>query len=603
MTLEKRTYNTFDLIGLAFKVAPFWAFVLLVQQLLGAFMPALTVLVTANFIDTALAIVTNGQATASLYPPLLALGSILLYQWVMTDVSKYINSRILIATRRTFRVAIVEKRARLAYRYFEDQDTYDLIKQVTDPSDTKMIDMFQQTIDLLAIIINMISIMAILMAHIWWAAVAIIVFSTPAFYVAIKGGKERNDASREVNKHRRQFEYLTEVTSGRAATDERTLFGYSAKMTQLLGEHFDFAGQYMLSAIKKITIRSQAGGALVVLVSTFVIIILLQPLAAGVITIGLFIALVTACSNLSGLLSWRISYLLGEFAGNREYLKELTTFCALEEVAGALDMRLKRVPIFESLEFKKVSFKYPETDRQILHEISFLLEAGKHYAFVGENGAGKTTMIKLLTGQYANYEGDILLNGKNIKTYEAAQLKSFFSVAYQDFARYALSVKENIMIGDLHQLNIERLEAVMKDLELDEMVGNLAKGIETPLGKVEADGIDLSGGQWQRLALARTLINPAPIKILDEPTAALDPLSESRLYEQFETLMKGNTSIFISHRLGSIKLADEILVLDSGRLIEQGSHLELMALRKHYANIYESQLKWYQTDESEVWTS
>jgi len=597
MTLEKRTYHAFDLIRLAFKVAPLWAVVLVVQKFFGAFMPALTVLVTANFIDTALAIVNQEQAGSALYAPMFSLGGILLYQWMMPNVGKYIDSRILIATRRTFRVAIIEKRARLAYRHIEDQDTYDLIKQVTDPSDTKIIDMFQHTVDLIAIIIHVISIMAILMIHIWWAAVVILIFSMPAFYFAIKGGKEQNDASRETNKHRRRVEYLTEMTSGRDATDERTLFGYSDKMIQLLWENFEFARRHMLKVVKHVTIRSQAGGALVVLVSTVVMIILLQPLATGAITIGLFMALVTACSSLSGLLSWRISYLLRQFAENREYLKELTTFCALDETAGALTDRLPATPIFESLEFRNVSFQYPGTQTPILHEISFLMQAGKHYALVGENGTGKTTIIKLLTGQYDNYEGDILLNGKNIKAYETAELKSFFGVAYQDFARYALSVKENIRIGDLHQQNHQYLDQAIKDLELDEMVKNLAKGIETPLGKVKTDGLDLSGGQWQRLALARTLINSAPIKILDEPTSALDPLSESRLYEQFEMLIKGKTSIFISHRLGSIRLADEILVLDSGRLIAQGTHPELMATSIHYANMYESQLKWYQTGE------
>jgi len=597
MTLQKRKYGIFDLVGLAFKVAPFWAVILLIQQLLGALMPALTVLVTADFIDTALAIVTNEQAGSTLYAPMFALGGILLYQWVIADVQKYIDSRILIATRRTFRVAIVEKRARLAYRHIEDQDTYDLIKQVTDPSDTQIIEMFNQTIGLISTIINVASIMAILMAHIWWAAIVILAFATPAFYFGLKRGKEQADTNREIDKHRRYITYLTEVTSGRDATDERTLFGYSPKLMQLFGDTFEFTCKAQINRFKEHIIREQIGGILVALVSTMVIIVLLQPLATNMITMGLFMALITACISLSDTLTWSITYLLVSFANNREYLKDLTAFCALEETEGALDNRTVVVPAFKSLEFNNVSFKYPGTENQILHEISFSLQSGKHYAFVGVNGAGKTTIIKLLTGQYDNYEGEVLLNGKNLRDFDMAELKSFFSVAYQDFARYFLSVKENITIGDLHEKSNQRLDDVIKDLELEDMIKKLKNGIETPLGKIKEDGVDLSGGQWQRLALARTLINPAPVKILDEPTASLDPLSENSLYKQFETLIKGNTSIFISHRLGSIKLADEILVFEAGRLIEQGNHLDLMASDTHYSKMYESQLKWYQTSE------
>ena len=595
--LKKREYKTFDLVRLAFIVTPLWASVLLIQQLLGAFLPALSVLVTANFIDTAIAIVTKGESGTLLYAPMIALSGIVLYQWVMGDIRKYIDSRIRIATRVKYKTAIIRKCTSLDYRYIEDQAAYDLIKRVIEPSDAKVLGMYVDMIDLTSTIINVTSILAILMIHVWWAALAIFFCAVPIFFVAMKAGKSNYDAGRDVNKIERQALYLTEVSTKREYVAERTLFGYAPKIIDTFWERFEFARKYKQKVERKNFIRMKAGGVMVSLVSAFIMLILLQPVASSAITIGLFMSLINACSNLSVTLSWGLSNQMSKFARNKEYLKDLSVFCSLEETEGALEPRALESPAFKSLEFKNVSFAYPGTENLILKHLSFTMKAEKHYAFVGENGAGKTTIIKLLTGQYSNYEGEILLNGKDIKGFTNSELKSFFSVAYQDFARYALTVKENLSMGDLKEHEIDRMNEVIGYLELNDMIENFADGLDTPLGKISENGVDLSGGQWQRIALARVALNLAPIKVLDEPTAALDPLSESRLYEQFEKIIQGGMSIFISHRLGSIKLADEILVLKDGTLIEEGKHLELMRKEGYYFEMYQSQLKWYQGKE------
>ena len=216
---------------------------------------------------------------------------------------------------------------------------------------------------------------------------------------------------------------------------------------------------------------------------------------------------------------------------------------------------------------------------------------------MGVNGAGKTTITKLVTGLYDEFEGDILINGKNIKEYRQSELKSLCSVVYQDFAKYFISLKDNIAIGNINSMNQKGSENDIKDsmkiMGLEEVAEKLPKGWDTPLGKIKSGGLDLSGGQWQRVGMARAIVGNAPIKILDEPTAALDPISESHIYEEFEQISRGGTTIFISHRLGSTKLADEIFVIDHGSVAESGSHSELMKLDGIYANMYESQRSWY----------
>ena len=189
----------------------------------------------------------------------------------------------------------------------------------------------------------------------------------------------------------------------------------------------------------------------------------------------------------------------------------------------------------------------------------------------------------------------ILINGKELRNYSSGELKAMFSLVYQDFAKYNITMMDNILLGDVAGENsIERLSDVISMAGLDETMAALKSGIYTSLGKIMEDGQDISGGQWQRVAIARSLISSAPIKILDEPTAALDPISESRIYNEFESLMKGKTSIFISHRLGSTKLADKILVIGNGKIIESGTHRELMELNGQYAEMFDTQRRWYQ---------
>lgn len=600
MILKKRKYSFFDLIRLAFKVEPKLAFIILVSRLMVALSGPVLIIVTATFINTALSVVEGTSGSEQMILPIVVLGILTFLRQLVTVLNKYIKSKFLIKTRLGYRVELVEKRGKLAYRYIEDPDTYDLIKRITDSADTQVIDQYQNMLSLIDISIQVVGILIILLVNVWWVAPIIILFSAPAFYFGAKAGKTLYDADRDVSKIERKAVYLSEVTSGREAALERTLFGYGNQLKEELWERFEYVRGKKQAARKKTDTQLALSGMLTVLTSGSIMLILLQPVSEQLISVGLFISLTTASISLSNTLGGWLPSVLSKFAKDKEFLKDLGQFSQLEEVEDALLPRVSSPVTFEKLVFKHVSFTYPGTEKRILNDVSFKILPGKHYAFVGENGAGKTTVIKLLTGQYLNYEGEILLNGIELKEYTSSDLKAVFSIAYQDFAKYQLTIRENIEIGDLKNASDEGLAKAISDFKLTDLIDKLPKGVDTPLGKIAEDGIDLSGGQWQRIALARTIMNPAPIKILDEPTAALDPLSESRLYEQFEQVMEHTTSLFISHRLGSIKLADEIMVFDKGTISEQGSHQELLDLKGKYALMYQSQLAWYKKEESEV---
>lgn len=290
-----------------------------------------------------------------------------------------------------------------------------------------------------------------------------------------------------------------------------------------------------------------------------------------------------------------------QLAQNRAKARDIERFCRTPEEKEdgqtadcGISKDLEKETEFESVEFKEVRFRYPGSSVYVLDGISFRLEKGKHYAFVGKNGAGKSTLIKLMTGLYQEYEGEISINGRNLKDWKKEKGNRWFACVWQDYARYSVTLRENLQFSEKH--DDQALEDVLADVGLADMTEKLPAGLDTALGRLEEGGTDLSGGQWQRIAIARAIVNGISRRkafILDEPAASLDPVAENRVYKQFADLSRGRTALFITHRLGAVKDVDEIFVLDKGKAAEKGSHEELMERGGIYAEMYASQRGWY----------
>lgn len=251
-------------------------------------------------------------------------------------------------------------------------------------------------------------------------------------------------------------------------------------------------------------------------------------------------------------------------------------------------------PITQGIEFRNVSFRYPNTDRDVLKDLSFFIKAGESLAVVGENGVGKTTLVKLLTRFYDPTEGAIYLDGRDLREYDLEDLHKEIGVIFQDFVHYNLTVAENIGVGHIDFIRDQNriLLAAQKGGALP-IVEKLPKGLNSVLGRRFDDGVDLSGGEWQKLALSRAFMGDAQILILDEPTSALDALAEQDVYSRFSELTCGKTTIFISHRFSTVRMAKHIIVLAEGRLIEEGAHDDLMNLNKRYAVMFNTQADRY----------
>ncbi len=600
MIFKPKKYNMMDILGVLFTSTPIYSTVIITAKIIDGLIPSLQIVATAAFIDKAIFILTTGGMWAGIIPYLGILISLITYEQISHQLLKFVNVRMKLNLKEKLRIGLLEKRASLKYNYIENKESWDLISRVCTDPESKFIDGFAGITNTISIVIRVGGMFLILITHIWWAALLIVALSIPLFILAGKSGKATYETDREVTATRRKYEYLGDVLTGRDEVEERTLFGYTENINNSWWLEYEHARKKILKTTTKWFLRTSTGGIISYIIPILVVIILLKPVVTGVISLGMFMSLVNAVFSLVNVMSWQLNYIANVMARTVEYLKDFTEFMGFKHEIGALDTPSEIIPDFESLEFRNVSFKYPHTDLLILDNLTFKIKKGRHYAIVGINGAGKTTITKLITGLYSEYRGKILINNRDINEFKQSELKALCGVIYQDFARYYISVKDNIALGRINEINhlkeggkTEQINSAVAIMELDEVISTLPNGIETPLGKIDSDGVDLSGGQWQKVAMARGIINKAPLRILDEPTAALDPVSESRIYQQFEEISKGGTTIFISHRMGSTKLADEILVLDQGHLLEKGNHNELIKLNGLYASMYESQKGWY----------
>lgn len=251
----------------------------------------------------------------------------------------------------------------------------------------------------------------------------------------------------------------------------------------------------------------------------------------------------------------------------------------------------KRDDFGYEFEFKDVCFTYPNTQVNVLNHVNLKLNIGKRFAVVGQNGAGKTTLIKLLCRLYEPTSGQILLNGIDISKYDYEEYTSIFSVVFQDFKLFSLPLDQNIAVNST--VDEEKCWKVLKQLDLDQKVSQLKDGLHTLLYKENGEGVNVSGGEAQKIAIARALYKDAPFVILDEPTAALDPIAEAEIYQNFNDMIQDKTAIYISHRMSSCKFCDEIVVFENDSIIQQGSHDELVNQDGLYQELWNAQAQYY----------
>lgn len=599
--LKQKKYTMLDYVIIPFKATPVAMSVIALNRIIVAFVPAITVIVTAIFVDNAIAIYNGIMEMKEIIFPIICYILIHIYTNInLAFIYNFMNVRYDMGIYHYVTADLVNKRGRLEYKHIEDDKTWNLISRTCDEALFYIAQGMNNVFNIMEVIVKVGSIVIILMTQVWWVGLVVLAIMLPMIPVAKNSGKQIYDARKKVRSHIRRYQYLGSILNGRDNVEERTVFGYTDSVNDKWLEQYNEAYRVQIKAEIDRNVKMKVAGLITLVVSVLIVGVLLVPTLNGNMSAGMFIALATATFDLVSMMANRVAVCTRKYAMQKAFLEDLTAFMALSEREGSLDLPAKSCELlFDSIVFEDVSFKYPETDRYILKNFNLTIEKNKHYAIVGVNGAGKTTLTKLLTGMYDNYTGNIYINDKNLREYRLRELKALFSVVYQDFAKYQITVGENIRLGnildidDVSEENCERIQNIIESVDLKDAIDNLSSGLNTNLGKISEDAVDLSGGQWQRLAMARLLYHPAFVRILDEPTAALDPIAESNLYKTFGKINKGKTTIFITHRLGAARLADEIVVLSDGQVYEMGSHEELIKNNGIYAKMFESQKSWY----------
>lgn len=611
--LKKRKYTWLDMYRIPFSCAPVSTLLVTLQKAVTALVNVFQVIVVAEFLDGAIAAAVHKSFEREVIFWFVLMVLIVSWKRVSYNIGRIFTNRFVTQGNRQVMQEFTEKRSRLEYYLLEDPAAEELTNRLTNRLEDNLNEMLQGFLNFFVIYIpRTVGVLLIIAAHVWWLAIVVMVMTIPLILISMRGGQRIYRANEQAAVYERRHKYLFDVLTGREAAEERSLFGYGGAVNE------QWYGQY--EAARRINMKagvtflaSMQGGSIITSILASVICLVMIPLtASGKLSIGLFLSLSTAIYDLVRLMGWEMTRAVSQIAKLKEYMKDLTAFAALPEREEFSEERQRgkrqEIPPLQTLEFRHVTFRYPGSEAEVLKDFSMELRKGVHYAVVGENGAGKSTLIKLLTGLYRSYEGQILYNGVELRTFPQEQWFQVFSCVFQDFARYYLSVEENICLG-IGGLDFEEgmdsqetdrkalMEEAARKIGVHDAVSALKYGYGTRLGKLDEDSVDLSGGQWQRVAMARALMNAAPVLLLDEPTAALDPVSESELYEKFGEISKNHTTIFISHRLGSIKLSDHIFVLKDGCVKEQGSHEELMRQQGIYAAMYETQQSWYLKEE------
>jgi ATP-binding cassette, subfamily B, bacterial len=393
---------------------------------------------------------------------------------------------------------------------------------------------------------------------------------------------------------KRQLDYLRQAGATKEAAKELKLFNLADFFTQRFAKLSDIIYEQDVDLARK---RLGIGSVLSVISTggyygayAYVI----WRTVAGGLTIGTFYFLITAIMQASSTIQQVFSTLSG-IADQALFLTDLLAFFEMKPTIQSKPNALPAPrPIRQGFEFRNVSFQYPGNERRVIDRLNFHLHPGERVALIGENGQGKTTIVKLITRLYDPTEGQILLDGVDLREYDLEDLYREIGVIFQDFMRYEMTARENIAVGKIEEvMDIPVLKAAAQKSMADEVIARLPAGFEQMLGRRFEGGVDLSGGEWQKLALARAYLRNSQLLILDEPTAALDARSEYQVFQRFAELTAGKMALFISHRFSTVRMADRIVVLESGRIVEEGNHDKLTHLGGRYAEMFELQAASY----------
>jgi ATP-binding cassette subfamily B protein len=580
-------------VRLVFEASPGHAAVMVVTSLLQSLVPAANLWIAKLLLDD-VALAIQGQLLGG-YNTLVGLLALQVGVNVVSTLLGTVQNaaRELLGDALQARTTqrILEKAATLEVERFENSETYDALRNAYSEVNFRPIGVAMQVLSLVQAVITLGSIGALLSRLGWPVLVLVLIAALPGMIVSNRFGAENYWMLRRRTPEARVQNYLGTLLTSDQLVKEVRLFGFEP---YLLGRWLEFYQKFRAQFVSMVVRRSSWSLVASLVAAVMIGLATLQVLArasAGRISVGDFSLFVGGIAQVQSQFQTLLSGVSSLYQ-NLLYMRNLFEF--LEMPTRDLDAGEQWYGSVDTIEFQDVGFRYPGTTRDVLKGVSFTVRKGHALALVGENGAGKTTIVKLLTRLFEPTSGRILLNGLEASRFSPRSLQHAMSIIFQDYGQFQMTARENVALSDLEHLrNDAALERAGDRSGANEFVQDLPERYDTMLGRMFPGGRQLSGGQWQRLALSRLYFRDASVLIFDEPTAALDALSEFEAIEALRQQSRDRIAVLISHRFSTVRLADQIVVLEDGTISESGSHEELLVLGGTYASLFRLQARGY----------
>ncbi|BCB02413.1 ABC transporter ATP-binding protein [Bacillus sp. KH172YL63] len=578
-----------------FSSAKGWLFARILSSLILGLVPYVSLWTTENLVNGIVKVLSDDATINDLFIYLIALLFVQALPLIFGSLIVIIDKKYENILNLHIQHKVSYKATNVPISYYDIPDFHNKLSRLDGNLGLRLMTPVKSYIEIFKYTLSILSVVYYLIEIHWALVVLNCVVSIPLIFMQNRYGKKQFNLMVKQTPDIRMSRYYNSLLSNRQSIREVRIFGlrdyFLNKWSQLFRKTNDEA--YKLTrSLEGNQAFFQFLNSIFYVISLVFAIYVLKSRSLGV---GAYVAITQSMTTFLvniKMLGVNISKIYKE----QLYIKDLFDF--LDYTEGISTERATKEftqTASKGIEFKNVDFKYPLSDKNVLKEINFSLKPNEKIAIVGSNGSGKSTLVKCLMGLYHPTKGEIFIDGLEIREIKEESLYKKITVIFQDFIKYNLSIYENIAIGNIQDINNEeKIQKVAKATGIHNLAMQLDDGYQAVLGKIYVKGVDLSGGQWQNLALSRALFKEGEIFILDEPTSALDPKAELEVFEKFKELSKGKTTIYISHRMASARLADRILVMDKGRIIEEGTHDELMIQEGTYFNMYSAQAKWYQ---------
>lgn len=514
---------------------------------------------------------------------------------VLDNLDVYIFTRITQTVNYVLKKITIEKLIKIPLEKFENNRFFDTINLANTAISGNGVKVISSVIGIITNLVSLIGIFGILLSIHWSMPIALFLSTLPGIILIFIAKSKNYKMNVNTSPIERELGFTDSLFINKSSIKEIKIYNlgtylinrWSGLYKRIQKQNLDLAGWEA---------RTKSLAAVFLQITSLgVSLLLINQISHNVLSIGDYVALLGAVTTVQILFS-SIGGNLGsifETAIFNNALMELLEY----EVKNETGYEKVRVEEVEGLRLENVSFSYPGTDTMVLDNICMEINKGENISIVGYNGSGKTTLIKCLIGLYEVNQGDVYINEINLKEINKESFYQRVSAIFQDFFKYKYSVRENVAFGDLEKLqNDKEIYRLLENVGLSEKIKNFESKLETYLTREIPDGSDLSGGEWQRIAIARGFLKDCDLIILDEPTAAVDPIMELEIFELFNSLSKNKTTLTISHRLGPTKFSDRIIVMDKGRIVEEGSFHSLMEQKGLYYQMYQSQSNWYKEE-------